>query len=577
MGCGWSLPSRSREAKSTTSPSTEGLLSTSLSVQLYKAKVKSHIDPRGFVPLDALDKLLTEEAIKSELIRAGVANITPHLLRYVLEHAKKIFAILVMTGNVELIERVLLDGLEDVHLPIEIDRGIARPYDHDSDNLSTNKRWTIFQDQTLESMVFCEYQWRFLAPVFTEHGYKYFLHMECPLPFVDGKRMMGGERFSHHSRVYKACIHEAHRQWGNSEGPYVAIKELPLGNSSEYNAEARTLKKLSKLAHPHLIKCLATYQRGHNYCFIFHWAEGGNLRQFWAQQDRVSRDMELIQWALLQMKGLADGLKVLHNFSLQENCRHGDLKPENILRFLKADSSGLGRLVLSDLGSATFHEERTQSRTRGTGVGYGTLRYEPPEARKERNRPRSRRYDVWSTGCIFLEFTIWLLYGWDDLEWFNQELDRYWLDEGDSVRVHPNVLGYIEGMKNDPRCPRGSALGDLLQAIQGRLLVPEHGNEFENEDISTWTTDSNRSVPEIESDVGVNTIRADSKELDMILGGIIHRLNGDPGYAFKEEGWVEAKGRRLDRILKQRQRSMISLPISHWQDNQAAEQGEPQL
>ncbi|KAH7227153.1 kinase-like domain-containing protein, partial [Fusarium redolens] len=248
-------------------------------------------------------------------------------------------------------------------------------------------------------------------------------------------------------------------------------KELHLDDSNDYSAEASTLEKLSRLEHQHLIRCLATYQQGGKYCFLFEWAEGGNLRQFWANRDGLTRNIDLVGWAFLQMKGLVDGLNFLHNFSSRENCRHGDLKPENILRFLDADASGLGRLVMSDLGSATFHAEATRSRGRGTGAGYGTIRYEPPEARTEKMKPRSRRYDVWSMGCIFLEFLIWLMYSWDDLDWFNQEVDRYWLDDGSGARVHPGVTKCIEQMQSDPRCQGDTALADLLEAIKRRLLV----------------------------------------------------------------------------------------------------------
>lgn len=334
----------------------------------------------------------------------------------------------------------------------------------------------------------------------------------------------------------------------DSEGPYIAVKELHLNNPSEYNAEAMTLAKLSRLTHPHLIKCLATYQQAGKYCFMFQWAEGGNLRQFWANQDRVSRNMELMTWALLQMRGLAEGLKILHNYSGRENCRHGDLKPENILRFISPGGLELGQLVMTDLGSATFHAEETQSRGRGTGAGYGTIRYEPPEALWGRMKPRSRRYDVWSIGCIFLEFSIWLLYGWDELESFNEGLDRYWLNEGSSARVHPKVLACIERMHSDPRCQGESALGDLLKAIERRLLVPEDGeadSELGSADITTSTAVSDRSEDIDEPEGGGSQIRADSRELDKVLGKMVKKMERILSYAFDESSWGDAKGRRL--------------------------------
>ncbi len=48
--------------------------------------------------------------------------------------------------------------------------------------------------------------------------------------------------------------------------------------------------------------------------------------------------------------------------------------------------------------------------------------YEPPEAEVGQNEPRSRRYDVWSMGCIYLEFAIWLLRGENGLQRFRRDL-----------------------------------------------------------------------------------------------------------------------------------------------------------
>jgi len=267
----------------------------------------------------------------------------------------------------------------------------------------------------------------------------------------------------------------------------VAIKELYPGNIDEYPPEATTLAKLSKLHHPHLIRCIATYRQGGMYCSLFPWADGGNLRQFWALEDAVPRNADLITWAVKQMNGIASGIVALHNFSLQENCRHGDLKPQNILRFLGAGRDDFGTLVVSDLGSATFHSEVTETRRRTATAegGYGTLRYEPPEAHLMKDLPRSRRYDVWSAGCIFLEFLIWLLYRWRGLKLFYEGIDRYWLETSSNHRrgsdglpvlakVHPKVQDYMRRMRNDPRCSEGGAIGDLLKVIKHRLLVSGH-------------------------------------------------------------------------------------------------------
>lgn len=125
--------------------------------------------------------------------------------------------------------------------------------------------------------------------------------------------------------------------------------------------------------------------------------------------------------ALQQMKGLADALKMLHDHdpNSQKNCIHGDLKPENIVR--AEEPLPLGLLQIADMGVVKLRSEATQFQKPATGEFSGTLRYQPPRPRigpDGKNWP-SPSNDMWSMGCIFLEFIIWLLYGNHALEQFN--------------------------------------------------------------------------------------------------------------------------------------------------------------
>jgi serine/threonine protein kinase len=557
----------------------------SLGSRLRRSRLHSASDGRDFIPLDHLDELLTEEEVRSELTKAGLTDqkCSPELLKYILNHAKKVFATLVVVEAPQRIEELVYEGLTDADLPLGVDWGDdnddydseepvnVRSYYLNSDTLNERTNWTAFQNwPEREADSFCELQWLFLAPVFTGKNYEYYLHKKCPLPFLDSKREIQ-IRFSHHSKVYNVSVHGAHLKWEqakhfkyNSDESYVAIKELHPDATDKDGAEARTLEKLNKLDHDHLIKCIATYQQHGKYCFMFPWANGGNLRQFWVREDHIPRELDLLIWVLQQMHGLAHGIMTLHQFNNRENCRHGDLKPENILRFMSDNEPSFGRLVVTDLGSATFHKASTRSRGGTTGNGYGTMRYEAPEVVLGRSIPRSRRYDVWSVGCIFLEFLVWLLYGWDKLEAFNGGLDRYWVPDRDAVQVHPKVRECIRLIYLDPRCRKNTALGDLLRAIDTKLLVPEHGDS----DGETFPTSKQR-VPE-HDDAGVETlaspivinvrpatrrdyhgdilsnaenhIRADSVELDRILENIVNEAKCVRSYAFEQSDWDKAKG-----------------------------------
>ena len=105
------------------------------------------------------------------------------------------------------------------------------------------------------------------------------------------------------------------------------------------------MQEIQQLQHKHLIRLVATSQRGPNYYVMFPWADGGNLMEFWKREDS-QRDQKLILWSLRRMIGLVDALKALHS----KNCRHGDLKPKNVLHF----KNGEGILVIADVGVSIY-------------------------------------------------------------------------------------------------------------------------------------------------------------------------------------------------------------------------------
>lgn len=135
---------------------------------------------------------------------------------------------------------------------------------------------------------------------------------------------------------------------------------------------------------------------------------------------------------------------------------------------------------------ARVHEHATEFRDQATKTMTGSQRYEPPQVslyHPERNKPWSRSYDIWSLGCIFLEFIIWAHYGKDILDRFNKELDprrveKFWKRRSDDYEVHPVVVGWIEKMQqellpNDDSGLRESHLSKLLTQVKTRMLIIE--------------------------------------------------------------------------------------------------------
>jgi serine/threonine protein kinase len=68
----------------------------------------------------------------------------------------------------------------------------------------------------------------------------------------------------------------------------VAIKEFrarsemdPQDIERAWDREARALREMGTLSHPHIVKLIATFTRGNKCYLMFQWANGGNLRDLW--------------------------------------------------------------------------------------------------------------------------------------------------------------------------------------------------------------------------------------------------------------------------------------------------------
>ncbi|KAK0732547.1 kinase-like domain-containing protein [Apiosordaria backusii] len=177
--------------------------------------------------------------------------------------------------------------------------------------------------------------------------------------------------------------------------------------------------------------------------------------------------------------------------SSDEHWRHGDLKPDNILRFKKPKtdkSSWLGTLKIADLGLAKQHAFATARRNEMTNQKYTTSHYEAPEAVANSRLPRSRRFDIWSMGCVILEFVIVILYGNKGLDaFYEQQAIRenlntdtlYFAVDLNVARVSDIASHWIGEILKDPECdrPGGSVLADLVKLVRDRLLIVELPSE----------------------------------------------------------------------------------------------------
>lgn len=217
----------------------------------------------------------------------------------------------------------------------------------------------------------------------------------------------------------------------------------------DFEREIEILNRFSGDTHEHLISLQAAFRHGDEYCVIIPWAEG-DLKHMWMRQSHGDPlDKANLEWLLKQCRGIASGLQKIHFYQTSETLppssgdtdddsddsndatssrrvygRHGDIKPENILLFRNPhDPRDRGRLVITDFGLTRFHTDGTRTYFTSKDV-VATMTYRPPECDME-GCTISRSFDIWSLGCVLLEFVAWYLGGWKLVHSFVQHRKVY--------------------------------------------------------------------------------------------------------------------------------------------------------
>ncbi|KAK4172121.1 kinase-like domain-containing protein [Triangularia setosa] len=468
-----------------------------MSEPLYKSLkgglVTSSLGEIQFLPRSVVKEKVTIDKISPHLSlvsRLYTLVSDDSLVRQIHAQASNVFAILVLIGKPSAIQTMFTkDGLADKDLPLDS----VKNGEHDAIvSLTTGKNFPSFDDWGDPAAVdsFLEKQYLVLAPVFNKAGQTLKLNRNQALPFEECTWKANG---SDGVSVYDGRLHPSHQMPPFTATPYdrIAIKEVP--DKKAFDREKANLDRIQSLHHKHLISLLGSCEKGSVNYFFFPWAAGGNLRDLWQLRGGPSRKSlwtpQTLSWALDQMLGLVDAIRILHD----KGIRHGDIKPQNILHFPEAasDSGSIGgRLVLADVGVSKFHHEVTALRNEATNTRDATISYEAPEAASESKlrKARPRRYDMWSLGCMFLEFVVWLHYDFEAVETFRkQRMPRRGdprtapgnfftqpTTDDDQATIHSKVTYVIKLLRNSPRCcsdgDRTTAVGDLISLIERDLL-----------------------------------------------------------------------------------------------------------
>jgi hypothetical protein len=459
---------------------SKGQLQTQISKALIRNSPDGH---KKFLPIGQLAENVTQQAIQGELGRCK-NHMRKHEQKWRPLHAKevcgddphksyrKIFALLVLLDRPYDIVAFIKEDLHDGELPLVIEHGpqgskpsleLRRRGSAEIQPLKCFEGWT---ERDIDD--FARRQWAMLAPVFTKIEDKKDCHQlfspETVLPFVSWEK---GAHRSGHGQVYKVEIHPDHHDFGNLHGPkdMFAVKELYSDKKEfvlrkeDFKLEVETLRRLTRCdhAHDHLITLLTSYEQAERYFLIFPWA-GADLLGYWKTVNSIpSQDKETSMWLATQCHGLADALSRIHRYDtlsatllhptsfarngltetgrttsgnpLKLFGRHGDIKPNNILWFPEQNGRH-GILKIADFGSVHFStRDSVSSKDRNPIPNSAT--YQPPEWDLDDVRMLRSSYDIWTLGCVYLEFITWFLGGYELLVDFaakRQAADWRWWD-----------------------------------------------------------------------------------------------------------------------------------------------------
>ena len=247
--------------------------------------------------------------------------------------------------------------------------------------------------------------------------------------------------------------------------PVFALKAIEAGDQKAYREELSALEKTCAQVQKekHLIKLLLTFRHGEKFYLLFEWADG-NLEEFWRTRSFRPPTVLRERWATEQCLGLARAVSRIHGLTTWQKRersssagslfeaerdwgRHGDIKHENILWFQEYGNDH-NLLVISDLGLTRYHSQLSKSFVPRSHIDGCSWAYRPPEL--DLDERISQKYDIWSLGCVFLEFCVWYLQGYDEVVEFSfQRIDEDVITyEGLKIEKFFNIEKSRDGQRN---------------------------------------------------------------------------------------------------------------------------------
>ncbi|OTA01490.1 hypothetical protein A9Z42_0018170 [Trichoderma parareesei] len=394
-----------------------------------------------------------------------------------------------MIERVEYIIVFLELGIRDDKLPLALD--------HQAEIF---RNWSAHEIET-----FCEKQYLVIAPVF---DFKAIKHVEWKknfrMPFLE---KLEWKRSGAHGEIAQIRIHPDHQVLENDSNLSSKTRRLALKRFKvqvqyhDFKQERDALIRFrsAENEHKNLIKLLLSYSRGGKHYLVFPWAQG-NLVEFWKNTFNNPKSGRHSMWLIQQCFDISDALTKVHGSTEQWSeearagtlGRHGDIKPENILYFGEPDS-GQCYLVVADFTLMRFHSTDTVHYTDANRVDFSRT-YRPPEVMQASKVRIDQSYDVWTLGCVYLEFVTWYLIGYRAIreenlgsptgelldnfqamrkrEEGNYEVsdDKFFYYYAGYPRVKQSVRQWIRMLHRNEHC--SDAMHDFLSLIENHMLVP---------------------------------------------------------------------------------------------------------
>ena len=182
---------------------------------------------------------------------------------------------------------------------------------------------------------------------------------------------------------------------------------------------------------------LGAFKRGDQWSLIFPKAHG-DLSDYFKKMPPEWNHTTVL-WASRQLCGMMGALDAIHDPKHlhvggnreKKYGRHGDIKCDNILCFQEVESPDQFILVIADFGLSSLNRDTSRSNIPNEKIP-GVPGYRPPEC-DIKGGLISRAYDIWTIGCLFLDFMTWLMGGPNLLTEFEDQ----------------RTTMYINGISND--------------------------------------------------------------------------------------------------------------------------------